>query len=254
MTPDQVNPLQFQCFCQGNTGGIYALIENRPGHKYYGLPRYIGQSVNIKNRWLKGHMTNKRNNHKNHIIAAHREIGVSVLVKTLVVCEEYDLDYYERLLIAAHRSTVCNFSEGGKRADSIAGGKLSHIGRQFQIDHKIGAMSLEHKSKMGRLSVLNGTAAMSIESKRAQGKAAASSGQLSKALQKFQQNKLQEQKKLLVSAGLPEDYRPSRQEAKKYGLKFYYGKTCKHHPEIVGKRYFGGSDGCCVYCISRGKK
>lgn len=245
---------QFQCPYNGNISGIYALIENRPGHKYYGLPRYVGQSVNIRNRWTRGHMADKRDNYKNRIIAAHRAAGAPVIVKTLLACQEADLDYYEQALISLYRPTLCNSSDGGKRADSVNAARLNHKGRANLAQKKLGAMSDEERSKQGKLAFINGTAAMSIESMRQQGKAAVESGQLSSALKTFQENRRKEQENQLLAVGLPADYRPSRQEAKTYKLRFYYGKVCKHHPDAEGKRYFGGSDGCCTYCISKGKK
>jgi hypothetical protein len=107
--------------------GIYALIENRPGHVLHGLPRYIGQSCNIRRR-INIHNTKRSgrvNQHLVNIIEAHLLLQIPLQWKTLLQCSENDLNRHEIQLIALYKDSLVNISSGGRRGDCIVGGRIA---------------------------------------------------------------------------------------------------------------------------------
>lgn len=277
---------QFQCPYNGNISGIYALIENRPGHKYYGLPRYIGQSVNIKNRWLKGHLTENQDNYKNRIVRAHQRVGTEIVVKTLIVCESQDLDLYEQQLITMYKPTLVNVSSGGKRADCVAGGaaSISKVHTALQANKK-GLFCFWDKNKHHAVSVQGGIVAgnatpltqlkemaershnspkfhqaikdvgnseENLKRLKILGQQSAESGRSKIASDKFVIAAKAKREHALAELGFPPNYKIGREDARKHGIRFFYGEVCPVHPDKQGLRRT--KDNSCSGCACKGKK
>lgn len=58
--------------------------------------------------------------------------------------------------------------------------------------------------------------------------------------------------KQLSEAGFDNNYKPNKEESKKYNFKRYYGKVCKKHPKLNGVRLVSNSS--CVQCLNQSKE
>lgn len=213
--------------------GVYALIESRPGHRYFGLPRYIGQSKNMHKRWYSHKHCAKRgkagsNLYLSRIINKHIEQQIDLCWKPLIICEEKDLDYYEIGLIKVYKDTLVNNSEGGKRADAVKGGH-SVINRKLDPD------LLEHQKLATLAAVKSGACRKNFQ--------LAAIANSERALISYRNS--------LIKAGFSENYQPTFKEAKQYKFKYYFGKACEKHLELQGKRNISQSR--CVSCANENR-
>lgn len=226
--------------------GVYALIENRPEHKLFGLPWYVGQSVCLKSRW-NSHVrkSTSRKDHKSNIIKAHLEQGVPVKFVPLVICEEKDLDYYETQLIRIYRNTVVNHSAGGKREDCVAAVNASNRKGGYKIaaaasvnsDYANEIRSNNGKNSGGWQSALRASLTSSKTKQANQNKvmAMASLNKLARI------NKWHEE---LKSNGLPLDSVVPRN----MNLTYFHGVVCVKHPDLLGLRVT--KQGTCQACTA----
>lgn len=155
--------------------GIYALIENRLGHEFYGLPRYVGQSKNLSKRRLSHFKLFKLNTHYNlylqRIQDNHVKQNNSLVWAVIIHCDHDSLNYYESSLIKLYKNSVVNISEGGTNQDVVAAGRAGGLRSGKESIKKLfnsttPEQRLEYNIKGGKTSMAN----MSRESKVKSGK------------------------------------------------------------------------------------
>ena len=120
--------------------GIYK-IENLINHKVY-----IGQSIDIYNRWNR-HKTDNKLNKKYPLYLAFKKYGIENF-SFEVIKETYDLDYWEIFLIQIYKSTDSNFgyniTNGGK---ALRGKDNPFYGKHHTIESNIkNAKNHKHRS------------------------------------------------------------------------------------------------------------
>lgn len=224
--------------------GVYALIENRPGHRLFGQPRYIGQSKCMAERWVR-HLSNFRrrkdnkyrtNTRLNILIQKHVEAGAALNWQPLVVCAVEHLDRYEMDCIKVYRDTIVNTSEGGKRNDTVMAGRIS--GKKTGVVNGKLNGKRSHESgdllKASRLGSAKGGAATKEKQSYL------------KAIEASNESHANKRNEKLVAAGFYVGYKPSMAEARQHKLTRFYGNVCEVHPESEGERFTSSNK--CVAC------
>lgn len=237
--------------------GVYALIENRKHHQFYGFPRYIGQSVTVRARTKSHEARSRSNKHSNKWLAAVIRKQPNVLWKILVVCKEENLDLYETILIREYKPTLTNHSTGGKRNDAVSANyALSPEQRKQRAIKASATVSSETRKRISEI----GRCAVSPQSLALSGKRVSAYNNTPEGKQRARNNgnviKQRSEKEWLdslASKGLPSNFWPaSAVQAKELGLKWFRGNVCIYHPEAQGKRKT--SNKACVHCSNRNKK